>query len=128
MKKIPFLITSAQAGFPSPAQDFTELPLDLNAYLVKHPAATFLVRVLGDSMVDAGIYDGDVLIVDRALAVAPGNIVVAIVMGEFTIKYYYPEKERTILRPANKNYSDIVVTLEMDFEIWGVVTCVLHKV
>jgi DNA polymerase V len=128
MKKIPFLITAAQAGFPSPAQDFTELPLDLNSYLVKHPAATFLVRVTGDSMLNAGIHNGDVLIVDRALAVAAGNIVVAVLMGEFTIKYYYPEKGNIVLRPAHKDYSDIVVTSEMDFEIWGVVTCVLHKV
>ncbi len=128
MKKIPFLITPAQAGFATPVQDFTELPLDLNSYLVQHPAATFLVRVSGDSMLEAGIHNGDVLIVDRALTVASGNVVVAVVMGEFTIKYYHQEKEKCILRPANKNYSDIVVTPEMDFEIWGVVTCVLHKV
>lgn len=128
MKKIPFFITSAQAGFPSPAQDFTELPLDLNKYLVEHPAATFLVRVTGDSMVDAGIHNGDILIVDRALSVASGNVVVAILLGEFTIKYYHQEKDSVILRPANKNYPDIIITPEMDFEVWGVVTCVLHKV
>jgi DNA polymerase V len=128
MKKIPFLITSAHAGFPSPAQDFTELPLDLNKYLVEHPAATFLVRVSGDSMLEAGIHNGDILIVDRALTVTSGNVVVAVLMGEFTIKYYHQEKDTIILRPANKNYTDIVVTPEMDFEIWGVVTCVLHKV
>ncbi|MBY0109738.1 MAG: translesion error-prone DNA polymerase V autoproteolytic subunit [Candidatus Babeliaceae bacterium] len=128
MKKIPFLINPAHAGFPSPAQDFTELPLDLNKYLVKHPAATFLVRVSGDSMVGAGIHSGDILIVDRALSVVSGNIIVAILMGEFTIKYYRQKKDSVILSSANNNYEDIHVTPEMDFEIWGIVTCVLHKV
>jgi DNA polymerase V len=128
MTKIPFFITSASAGFPSPAQDFAESPLDLNRYLIQHPAATFLIRVTGDSMVDAGIHDGDILVVDRAHIVTNNCVVVAVLDGEFTIKRYCQENGKIILKPANKNYQDIEVAPDRDFEIWGMVTYALHKV
>lgn len=125
---VPLLLSRIAAGFPSPADDYIEQKLDLNAYLVKHPAATFFVRVEGDSMIDAGIRSGDILIVDRALAVTNGAVVVAHVHGEFTVKRAEQRGNDLFLVPANKTYSPLKVTPEMDIEIWGVVVYVIHKV
>lgn len=116
------------AGFPSPADDYMEGQLDLNEYLVKHPAATFFVRCTGDSMINAGISDGDILVVDRSLTPVSGKIVIAVLNGELTVKRLYKCAENVELRPENPKYSTIRVTKEHDFMVWGVVTSVIHKV
>lgn len=117
-----------QAGFPSPADDFVEKSLDLNELLIEHPAATFFVRVQGTSMKDAHIHDGDVLIVDKSKEAVSGSIVVAVLNGEFTVKRIQMKGETVFLVPENKKFSPIAVTREMDFQVWGVVTYVIHKV
>lgn len=114
------------AGFPSPAEDYEEGKLDLNRYLIKHPAATFFVRVTGDSMIEAGIHPGDLLVVDRALEVTDGRVVIAVVNGELTVKRICQKKNQLFLVPENKNYQPLQVQQEMDFMIWGVVTNVIH--
>lgn len=125
--KLPLFIVPVKAGFPSPAEDYLEENLDLNEYLIKHPAATFFVRVDGDSMKGAGIHRGDILIVDRALEASNGKIVVAIINGEFTVKRIRIEKEKILLEPENPRYVPIEVQPESDFEVWGIVTFVIHS-
>ncbi|MBW8309043.1 MAG: translesion error-prone DNA polymerase V autoproteolytic subunit [Candidatus Paracaedibacteraceae bacterium] len=125
---LPLYASRVQAGFPSPADDAVETTLDLNRYLVKHPAATFFVRAIGDSMSQASIHAGDILIVDRSLSPKTGNIVIAVVDGELTVKRLKIQKNQYILVPENPNYQPLVITSEMDFSIWGVVTTVIHSV
>jgi len=125
---LPFYASRVQAGFPSPADDAVETALDLNQYLIKHPAATFFVRVSGDSMSQASIHAGDILIVDRSISPKTGNIVIAVVEGELTVKRLKIQKNQYILVPENPNYQPLVITPEMDFNIWGVVTTVIHSV
>jgi DNA polymerase V len=125
---LPLYLSSIEAGFPSPASDFTENSLDLNQLLIKHPAATFYLRVSGDSMTGAGIYSGDILIVDRAIESKPGQVVVAVVDGEFTVKRLTKIKGRFYLCPENSSYAALEIKPDMSFEVWGVVTCVLHTV
>ncbi|WP_419421183.1 LexA family protein [Legionella sp. D16C41] len=115
------------AGFPSPADDYLESTLDLNEYLIKHPAATFMVRAQGDSMQGAGIYNGDLLIVDRSIEAADGKIVIAALNGELTVKRLSCRNSRVRLVPANPNYSPIDITEEVDLVIWGVVTHIIHQ-
>jgi len=114
------------AGFPSPADDYLEGQLDLNKYLIRHPAATFFVRVTGDSMIGAGIHSGDMLIVDRALEPGDKKVVIAVVNGELTVKRLCKQKDRLVLMPENDRYEPIFIENEMDLEIWGVVTSVIH--
>ncbi len=114
------------AGFPSPADDHLEGKLDLNEYLVKHPAATFFVRVVGDSMINAGIHAGDLLVVDRSLESTDRNIILAVIDGEITVKRLIRKKGKVILMPENENYKPIKINEESQFEIWGVVTHVIH--
>jgi len=130
LPSMPLLLFSnkVSAGFPSPADDHLEMKLDLNQHLIQHPAATFLVRVSGDSMIGAGIYDCDVLVVDRSLARKDGAIVIAVVDGELTVKRFFAYDNKVVLKAENPKYPDITVTQEMDFRIWGVVTTVIHKV
>lgn len=125
--KIPLFEMRVRAGFPSPADDAIEKKLDLNELLIKHPAATFFVRVEGDSMKNSGIHDGDILIVDRSLKPQNRKIVVAILNGEFTVKRVLIKKEGLYLAPENPRYPLIEVTKEMDFEVWGVVSHIIHK-
>ena len=115
------------AGFPSPADDFLEKRLDLNDYLVRNRASTFLVKVEGHSMKDAGIFDGDVLVVDRSLEPAAGNVVLGVLHGEFTVKRIHLVENKLFLIPENPEFSPIEITREMDFTIWGVVTFCLHR-
>ncbi len=115
------------AGFPSPASDYIEGRLDLNEYLVKHPAATFFVRASGDSMTGAGIFPGDILIVDRALKPSDSSIVIASLNGEFTVKRLRISDGKLSLVPENKSYKPIEIHDDSDFRIWGVVTHVIHK-
>lgn len=109
------------AGFPSPAEDSYET-FDIASYVVKHPAATFFMRVAGDSMVGAGIFDGDLIVVDRSLEVVSGDIVVAILNGEFSIKRFRRSETNIELLPENPKYRKITLTEDMELEIWGVVT------
>lgn len=125
--RLPLFIVPVKAGFPSPAEDYLEQNLDLNEYLIKHPAATFFVRVDGDSMKGAGIHRGDILIVDRALEPTNGKIVIAVINGEFTVKRIRIQKEKILLEPENPQYLPIQVHPESDFEVWGVVTFVIHS-
>lgn len=124
--RIPLYVDSVSAGFPSPAQDFVEKSLDLNEFCVAHPAATFYVRAQGDSMIDAGIHSGDVLVVDRALTARHGDIVIACIHGEMTVKTL-ELKPNVLLRPKNKAYKAISITEESGLEIFGVVTGVVRK-
>lgn len=126
-EKIPLVSSSVKAGFPSVADNFLEKNLDLNELLVSHPAATFFVRVDGDSMEEAKISDGDILIVDRAVEATHGKIVIAILNGEFTVKRIKVENEEITLMPENPKYPPLKITGEMDFSIWGVVTHIIHK-
>ncbi|GAB6061164.1 LexA family protein [Desulfonatronum parangueonense] len=101
--------------------------LDINEHLIRNPAATVLVRASGDSMKDAGILDGDMLVVDRSLQAADGKIVIALIHGEFTVKTLKMQDGRTYLVPTNAGYPVIEVTLEMECEVWGVVVSVIRK-
>lgn len=118
----PLFTSVVRAGFPSPADDHLERDLDLHELLISHPAATYYVRLSGDSMKDAGLYDGDILVVDRSLEPAHGNIVVAVVDGEFTVKRLYRRGGQIQLTPENPLYSPIVISQESDLVVWGVVT------
>ena len=124
----PFFLGSVTAGFPSPAEDYIENHLDLNKHLIKHPSATFFVKVKGDSMTDAGIHSGDILVVDRAIDPADKKVVIAVIDGELTLKRIRMIKKKLFLVPENKNYEPIEISEEMDFNVWGVVTNVIHAV
>lgn len=125
--EIPYVET-LKAGFPSPADDFIEVPLDLNRALIKNPSATFFARVSGNSMQDVNISDGDLLIIDRSIPPAEGKIAVCFVDGEFTVKRLHFEKDVCYLMPANPDYPPIKVTKENEFIIWGIVTHVIKAV
>lgn len=116
-------------GFPSPADDYIEESLDLNKYLIKHPAATYYARAEGDSMIDAGIYPNDILIIDKAIEELKDRVVVAWLNGEFTVKRYYIDNRlgKIFLVSENPKYYPHEITPEMDFMIWGVVTYNIHK-
>ena len=116
------------AGFPSPATDYMTQAIDLNRELVKHPAATFYGRVVGDSMIDAGVEEGDVLVIDRSLDPHDGDMAVCFVDGEFTLKYMRFKGDVLTLVPANEKYPSIEIKEGVDFKMWGVVTYVIKKV
>lgn len=124
---LPLFVSGVKAGFPSPAEDFIDKSLDLNELLIKHPAATFFVRVDGNSMINAGISSGDILIVDRSLEAQNNSIIVAIVDGEFTVKRLKKAGKQIVLIPENPEYNPILIHSETQFEVWGVVTTVIHK-
>lgn len=124
MAALPLFTEAVRAGFPSPAQGYMEEPLDLNRLCIRHEAATFLLRVEGDSMIDAGIYAGDILVVDRSLEAVHGDIVVAAVDGEFTVKELALKPSPRLL-PRNPRYAPIVPE-EGGWELFGVVTFALH--
>ncbi len=124
--EIPFFDLKVPAGFPSPADDYIEKKLDLNQHLIRHPAATYFVKVTGDSMVDAGIHSGDLLIVDRALEPKDKNVVVAVIDGQLTVKRFRRIKGKIVLAPENPKYASLEVEEANNFEIWGVVTYVIH--
>jgi DNA polymerase V len=116
---------SVKAGFPSPASDYMENPIDLNDRFVKRPASTFFFETDGDSMADAHIPHGSLLVVDRSIKPKNNSIVIAIVDGEFTVKFLVQNIKGFMLVPANPKYRNIVITEEMDFSVWGVVTAVV---
>lgn len=127
-QKIPFATEGVSAGFPSPAADFMETNIDLNKELSQNPLATFYIKVNGNSMIDAGINDKDVLVVDRSLDPQNNKIAICFIDGEFTVKRIQLEKDCLYLMPENKSYSPIKVTEENQLIIWGIVTYVIKAV
>jgi DNA polymerase V len=116
------------AGFPSPAEDYASLSLDLNKELIKNPASTFYARVSGLSMIDEGINDGDLLVIDKSIEPHDGCLAVCFVDGEFTLKRFEKHGMYGMLVPANKEFRPIKVTADNDFCIWGIVTYIIKKV
>lgn len=125
---VPLTENCVQAGFPSPADGYLTDSLNLHDLVVKNPAATFFVRVMGDSMKNAGIASGDILVVDRSLEPRSGKIVVAILDGEFTVKEIHFDSSGAIsLVAANPAYPPLRIRRDADFQVWGVVSYVIHK-
>ncbi len=123
----PMAESSVSAGFPSPADDFMGLKLDLNSELVKNPASTFYARVSGVSMVDEGIDDGDLLVIDKSVEPTDGALAVCFIDGEFTLKRFEDKGDYGLLIPANPKYEPIRVSAENDFTVWGVVRYLIKK-
>ncbi|NEX89144.1 translesion error-prone DNA polymerase V autoproteolytic subunit [Aeromonas rivipollensis] len=124
--EIPLYLTPAACGFPSPAQDYVEQTIDLNQHCVSHPAATFYVKASGHSMVEEGINDGDMLVIDRAITARHGDIVLACLDGEFTVKKLQVQPIPALL-PGNPDFPPIYPQEGQELDIFGVVTFVLHK-
>ncbi len=127
VKELPLSVPSISAGFPSPAEDFIDKKLDLNEYLIRNQPATFLVRVQGNSMENAGILDGDILVVDRSLEPSDGKIIIGVIDGEFTVKRIVKRSGKFFLQPENETYRPMEIIPDMDFTIWGIVTFAIHK-
>ena len=125
--RLPLVSASVEAGFPSPADDHLERSIDLNEELIRNPAATFLVRVKGESMRDAGIHTGDTLIVDKSVTPADRQIVVAMIDGEFTVKRFRKLNRRIFLEAANDSFAPIEVGENQELTIWGAVTYIIHQ-
>jgi DNA polymerase V len=123
----PLFLSPVQAGFPSPATDYIEDGLDLNAYLVQHTAASFLFHVKGQSMQGAGIVDGDKVVVDRSVEAQHGSIVIAVVDGDYTIKRLFRRGARIELRAENAAFKPICFNPDSQLEIWGVVVGVVRR-
>lgn len=124
---IPLFASLVPAGFPSPADDYIEQPLDLNAYVTVHPEATFFVKVQGESMNHGEIHDGDILVVDRSLEARSGQVVIAALYGEMVVKRLRQVNSQWFLFPDNPSFQPVEITESADYMIWGVVTHVLHK-
>ena len=116
-----------KAGFPSPAQDYLEQAIDLNKELIRHPASTFYGRVVGDSMRDEGIEEGDILVIDKSLELLDDDLAVCFIDGEFTVKRERIEPDAAWLVPSNSNYPPIKVTKDNEFMVWGIVTYTIKK-
>ena len=125
--RVPLLNDSVSAGFPSPADDYTEENIDLNEHLISNPFSTFFLRVKGESMINAGIKDKDLVIVDKSLIAKPGNIVIAMIDGEFTIKRLSIKNDELYLKAENHNYPDFSFKNHLDVQIWGVVIYSIHS-
>jgi DNA polymerase V len=125
--RLPLVSASVEAGFPSPADDHLERGIDLNEELIRNPAATFLVRVKGDSMRDAGIHSGDVLIVDKSLTPTDRKIVVAMIDGNFTVKRFRKRGGQVFLEAENPDFAPIEVTEGQELSIFGVVSYIIHQ-
>ena len=126
--ELPYVDAGISAGFPSPALDFVDLTIDLNKHLIKNPSATFYGRVKGVSLKNAGINDGDLLIIDRSIEPTNGKIAVCYIDGEFTAKRIKISKKEIWLIPENEDYKPIRVTADNNFLIWGIVTHVIKDV
>ena len=125
-RRQPIFIATVPAGFPSPAADYEEGKLDLNRHLISNPAATFFVRVTGDSMLKAGIHSGDLLVVDRSIEPRDKSVVIAAVNGELTVKRIRIRSNKVTLVAENDAYRSREIDEDMEFEVWGVVTDVIH--
>src|SRR5690606_18643891 len=123
--ELPFVSNGISAGFPSPADDFLDINIDLNKHLIKNPSTTFYGRVRGNYMIDAGIHDGDLLVIDKSLEPKNNKIAVCFIDGEFTVKHIKIEKDIVWLIAENKDYKPIKVTKDNDFIIWGIVINVI---
>src|SRR4051812_32268081 len=124
---IPFMDLSVPAGFPSPAADYAEERINLNNFLIRHPEATFVVRCTGNSMINAFIPPACLLVIDRSLKAGNGDIVLAYINGEFTVKYLQVNEHRCRLPPANRKYREIEVADESELKIWGVVIHIISN-
>ena len=120
-------ISFISAGFPSPAEDFTELSISLDKHLIRNPSATFMAYANGNSMVRVGIHHGDILVIDRSLSARDGDVIIALLHGEFMIKQISIIDGLLFLVPKNSQYSSVKITSEMEFEVWGVVTFSIRK-
>ena len=118
---VPLVSSAASCGFPSPADDYLDRPLDFNELLVQNPAATFAVRIAGESMTGAGLFPGDIAVVDRSRTAVDGSIVLALLAGEFTVKRYRKKGARTWLQAENPAFGNIEVNEDSGFEVWGVI-------
>jgi len=129
MKKVglPLLGFSVSAGFPSPADDYTEENIDLNEYLIKNPFSTFFIRVKGDSMINSGIQDQDLIVVDKSLIAKQGDIVIAIIDERFTVKRLEKKDDTFYLKAENRNYPDLYLKNYNNMQIWGVVIYSIHN-
>ena len=127
-EKIPLFEGSVQAGTPTSTDNQLDLDLDLHDHLVKNPSTTFCVKAIGESMKDAGIQSGDIMLVDRKIEPQNRSIVLAVIDNEFTVKRVNISDNKLYLMPENENFTPIEITKEMDFKVWGVVTYVIHKV
>ena len=125
--RIPLFNDLVSAGFPSPADDYTEENIDLNEHLISNPFSTFFLRVKGESMINAGIKDKDLIIVDKSLIAKPGNIIIAMIDGEFTIKRLSIKNDELYLKAENHNYPDFSFKNHIDVQIWGVVIYSIHS-
>ncbi len=126
---VPFYLHKTGAGFPSPATDYIEEDVDLNIHLIKNVPATFIIRVQGKSMMDVGIYDGDLLVVDKSLKPKNFSTVIANVHDELVVKNFVKEKDEQFLTSGSKKIEDkIIINSESDIFVWGVVTYVIHSV
>lgn len=124
---LQFADEGIKAGFPSPAQDYLEQAIDLNKELIRHPASTFYGRVVGNSMRDEGIEEGDILIIDKSLELIDDDLAVCFIDGEFTVKRVRLESDAAWLVPSNSEYPLIKVTKDNDFMVWGIVTYTIKK-
>lgn len=127
LSSVPVLGDAVPAGFPSPAEDYLDMDLNLHDYLVRNPAATFCVRVSGGSMVSADIKSGDVMVIDRALDPTNNSIVLAVLNGEFTVKRIKKRANELYIIADNEEYQPMKITKDVDFQVWGVVTFIIHK-
>ena len=125
---LQFFDTGIQAGFPSPAEDYVDLAIDLNQELIKNPSSTFLGRVKGSSMKDAGIFEGDVLVIDKSKEPVDGSIAVCFLDGDFTVKRIKIHGRQCFLMPANQDFNPIEIQSDNDFRVWGIVTYIIKKV
>ena len=119
--RVPMMAWSAAAGFPSPAEDYVDRPLDFNELLIEHPAATFAIRIEGESMTGAGIFPGDIAVVDRARDAIDGNVILALLDGAFTVKRYRTRDGAVWLQAENPAFPDMPLSDGQSFEVWGVI-------
>lgn len=126
-QKLPLFLSSVQAGWPSPADDYIDEEINLHELAVRNPAATFFLRAAGESMLGVGIHDGDLLIVDRSAEATHNRVVIAALDGELLVKKLVQRGRRTFLSPANPDFPEIEITNREYVHIWGIVTYVLHK-
>lgn len=124
---IPLFASSVSAGFPTPAEDYLDDTIDLNKFLINHPAATFIVRAAGESMLSY-IHPNDLLIVDRSITPVLGHIIIAAIDGQLTVKYLKKHEDRIVLMPANPAFKPIEVSEQSHFCIWGVVIHIIRTV
>lgn len=124
---MPLANSTVQAGFPSPAAGYEEERIDLSEALITNPASTFCVRVRGNSMIDANIFDGDLLMVDKSIDAVHGKVIIAVIDGDFTVKTLYKKDGVVKLIPANPEYPEIILSNDQELNVWGVVNYIIHK-